>query len=615
MVYGADLARAAAARAGRVVLVEGYTDVIALHQAGVPETVGSMGTALTRHQVDALHRLAPLVLFCQDPDAAGQEAVERGLEGLAEANRRSSLRDVDFRVVRLPAGEDPGRRGPARRRRGDARAARRRRAAGALPGRARARARGHCQRPTAATARSASRGRRDRAAAAERPARRAGPARRRPPRASRRASSPRRLGEARRRAPQASRRGPGARRGDARRGTGQRRPPRARPPRADRARLPRPLPRPARGGRGPARRRGPRRRVRLARRPAAPAEYLRGRLRAPAADLPAGDEPLARLVAELVIRAGQLEATPEKLELEALQLDLSRLDRLIAGARVEGGSGVDDLAAERQHVLDAIRHRLDAESQPVPSGTRTSVRVMDAAWLSTQLESGRSIESIAREVGRAPVDGRVLGRTSTGWSRQHAAQHAARGGIDARGARRARRARAVHARDRRASSASARPRCATGSRRHGLRTRAPARQCAGAPTGRRSGHSHAARLTAATRFVAATAATALPRVPACRRRSPRAAARSRRGSSRRPAVAACCAATTAASARCSSTISTRREGVQPRPAEGSPGRSTRRARRRAKCVLLCANCHAEVEGGVAELSLGRAAASARSASG
>ena len=88
------------------------------------------------------------------------------------------------------------------------------------------------------------------------------------------------------------------------------------------------------------------------------AEYLRGRLRTPAADLPRGDEPLARLVAELVIRAGELEATPAKLELEALQLDLSRLDRLIAGARVSGGEGMRDLAAERQQVLDAIRHRL-----------------------------------------------------------------------------------------------------------------------------------------------------------------------------------------------------------------------------------------------------------------
>src|SRR4029078_3130642 len=89
------------------------------------------------------------------------------------------------------------------------------------------------------------------------------------------------------------------------------------------------------------------------------AEYLRGRLRAPAAELPHGDEPLPGLVAELVIRAGQLEATPAKLEIEALQLDLSRLDRLIAGARVSGGEGMRELATERQTVLDAIRHRLN----------------------------------------------------------------------------------------------------------------------------------------------------------------------------------------------------------------------------------------------------------------
>ena len=50
LVYGADLARAAAAKAGRVVLAEGYTDVIALRQAGVPESVCSMGTALTDDQ-------------------------------------------------------------------------------------------------------------------------------------------------------------------------------------------------------------------------------------------------------------------------------------------------------------------------------------------------------------------------------------------------------------------------------------------------------------------------------------------------------------------------------------------------------------------------------------
>jgi DNA primase len=60
-----------------------------------------------------------------------------------------------------------------------------------------------------------------------------------------------------------------------------------------------------------------------------------------------------------VIRAGELDATPSKLELEGLQLDLHRLDRSIAAARTEpAATTVHALAAERQRVLDAIRHRL-----------------------------------------------------------------------------------------------------------------------------------------------------------------------------------------------------------------------------------------------------------------
>src|SRR3954454_3786894 len=107
IVYGADLARAPAAKAGRVVLVEGYTDVVALRQAGVPEAVCSMGTALTVQQIDVLAKLAPKVLLCQDPDAAGQEAVDRGRLSLIEHNKRRRGTSVDFRVVRLPAGQDP----------------------------------------------------------------------------------------------------------------------------------------------------------------------------------------------------------------------------------------------------------------------------------------------------------------------------------------------------------------------------------------------------------------------------------------------------------------------------------------------------------------------------
>ena len=64
------------------------------------------------------------------------------------------------------------------------------------------------------------------------------------------------------------------------------------------------------------------------------AAYLRGRLRTPTANLPAGDDEFARLIAELVVRSGALEATPAKLELEALQLDLHRLERHISSARL-----------------------------------------------------------------------------------------------------------------------------------------------------------------------------------------------------------------------------------------------------------------------------------------
>jgi len=87
--------------------VEGYTDAIALRQAGVPEVVGSMGTALTDQQVGTLRRLAPTVLFCQDPDTAGQEAVKRGTTAVRALNNRTQGRGLDFRIVRLPSGKDP----------------------------------------------------------------------------------------------------------------------------------------------------------------------------------------------------------------------------------------------------------------------------------------------------------------------------------------------------------------------------------------------------------------------------------------------------------------------------------------------------------------------------
>ena len=86
------------------------------------------------------------------------------------------------------------------------------------------------------------------------------------------------------------------------------------------------------------------------------ARYLAEHLDHPGQGLPDGADDLARLVAELVIRAGDLAAEPEALELERLQLDKNRLDRQIAEAQ-RTGEPVQALAAERQRVPDAIRHR------------------------------------------------------------------------------------------------------------------------------------------------------------------------------------------------------------------------------------------------------------------
>ena len=109
-LYGADLARAHATKAGEVILCEGYTDVIALHQAGMRNAVAQMGTALTAEQVGELARMAQTVLLALDADTAGQEAMLR-------ASSLAAKRKLELRVVPLPAGADPAeliqRDGPA----------------------------------------------------------------------------------------------------------------------------------------------------------------------------------------------------------------------------------------------------------------------------------------------------------------------------------------------------------------------------------------------------------------------------------------------------------------------------------------------------------------------
>jgi DNA primase len=100
MLYGIDLAKAAIAKAGRAVVVEGYTDVLALHQAGIEEAVGVMGTAITEEQVAALSGMVDEVVLALDADAAGQEAMLR-------AQRVAAGRKMRLRVAAMPAGEDP----------------------------------------------------------------------------------------------------------------------------------------------------------------------------------------------------------------------------------------------------------------------------------------------------------------------------------------------------------------------------------------------------------------------------------------------------------------------------------------------------------------------------
>ena len=99
-LFGADIARAYAARAGSVIVAERYTDVIAMHQAGLRNTVGLTGTALTEEQVGELARLAPTVTLALDADSAGQEA-------MLGAARAAAGRNLAVRVVPMPQGANP----------------------------------------------------------------------------------------------------------------------------------------------------------------------------------------------------------------------------------------------------------------------------------------------------------------------------------------------------------------------------------------------------------------------------------------------------------------------------------------------------------------------------
>lgn len=99
-LYGIDRAKQDIRREGVTVVVEGYMDCLASHQAGVRHVVASTGTALTEKQVRLLKRYAPTVFLAFDADAAGQEAAKRGV-GQALAN------ELSVKILELPSGKDP----------------------------------------------------------------------------------------------------------------------------------------------------------------------------------------------------------------------------------------------------------------------------------------------------------------------------------------------------------------------------------------------------------------------------------------------------------------------------------------------------------------------------
>ena len=99
-LYGIDRARGPIAKARRAIVVEGYTDVLALHQAGVEEAVAIMGTAITPEQVSMLAGLTDGVVLALDADRAGADAMIR-------AQKVAGGRGLELRVAAMPEGEDP----------------------------------------------------------------------------------------------------------------------------------------------------------------------------------------------------------------------------------------------------------------------------------------------------------------------------------------------------------------------------------------------------------------------------------------------------------------------------------------------------------------------------
>ncbi len=99
-LYGIFFSKNAIVKADKCILVEGYTDVLSMHQAGIENVVASSGTALTHGQIRMIHRFSENITVLYDGDAAGIKAALRGIDLLLEDG-------MNVRVVLLPGGEDP----------------------------------------------------------------------------------------------------------------------------------------------------------------------------------------------------------------------------------------------------------------------------------------------------------------------------------------------------------------------------------------------------------------------------------------------------------------------------------------------------------------------------
>ena len=99
-LYAFDRAREAIRRSRTAVVVEGYMDCIACHQAGVGNAVATLGTAMTEDHVRFLRRFADRVVLVFDSDEAGQRAAERSIS-------RFLAQDLDLRILNVPSGKDP----------------------------------------------------------------------------------------------------------------------------------------------------------------------------------------------------------------------------------------------------------------------------------------------------------------------------------------------------------------------------------------------------------------------------------------------------------------------------------------------------------------------------